>query len=52
MGIDSIFIRCTDSISGMRQALPPNTTRDPTSLPSAMRCLRPEKIRISEGRQR
>ena len=45
-------MRSTVSMMGMRQARPPNTTRDPTTLPSASLCSRPEKIRISDGRHR
>ena len=52
IGIDSICIRWTVSMIGMRQARPPNTTRDPMIVPSGSWCFRPEKIRISDGRQR
>jgi hypothetical protein len=51
MGMLSIFMRCTLSMRGMRQARPPKITREPTSVPSASLCLRPEKMRISLGRQ-
>src|SRR4051794_30090889 len=45
-------MRWTFSMIGTRQARPPNTTREPTLLPSARRCWRPEKMRISDGRHR
>jgi len=41
----------TVSTTGMRIPRPPNTTRYPTVFPSGVLCLRPEKIRISFGRQ-
>jgi hypothetical protein len=44
-------MRTTFSTSGNRKPRPPNTTRKPTERPSGVACLRPEKIRISLGRQ-
>ena len=49
MGMVRMSMRLTCSMSGRRQARPPKITRYPLSLPSGLRCLRPEKMRILVG---